>query len=734
MEPTEAMRTFAMGEIKTVRTKWPTTVDEFYDGGKWIEYAIFLGVIGIIPIVIGLALYIYISIFFCCRQCGLCGGKKVQRPDGFDNYKKRELIWPSASLLLFFSLFVVLAIVGVLFSCLATYNIRALITQTGTTIKTVTETLDNIGNIGGVVSTELSNVVSDLAIFDKVAEVTSPLNQISILVNRSISTLTTFKQSSVPAMVTKVNTVQSDLQTLSQNSKLAPNVPSSSDIPDIQNQLTPSLDSGISSLTSAKQSVDSGIDSIANSLSDIKQTINDTFENNVGPMINSSLDGIQTPIQGIKAMIQPYLNNKTIADGVFYATLGENIRISLGIIFYSWGAIFYLLAFVGLLFKVPCCIQCSTCIAYFSAWFFLIFAAFQVPIYMLINQSCTAGPTLLKTVGDDLMTGINLGPIKLLNASYVVDNIASCRTNESFVSALLGDNVFESLGLNVSNYMDFDLSNLDISSATSAKTSILSANIGGIQADFSPELISARDKLDTATVQFNTFDGFGGFNSTVFNASIDALNAFAGVNTYTYDNYQTFSVSSYPAGQQAQAQSLYDAVDQQHQTYLNALSNITFYSNTLQHMRQNLNGLVADSATGGNVILSLNTTTGQIMDEIDTLTSNVEQLITDFPSLAVDSVTSSLSNVVNGVASKVVGCNFASVYITALDTNVCSGNSLGVQILITGICCFFSGVLMLLGIFVTVILHKRVKFQSMEKRVHPTMDPWRRERSTSNVH
>ncbi|KAG2393690.1 hypothetical protein C9374_007221 [Naegleria lovaniensis] len=712
--------TFTLGEVKTVRTTWPSTTQDIMDGAKWIEYGIYVAILAIIPLILGLIGYMAGIIFYLFRCCGVCGGSK---PD--TTYQRKHLVIPTTILLLLFCGFIALAAVGIGFSAQGSANIRKTFTETLSFVNEANTTVMKVTTIGDTITAKLSALPDKLdPLLNKATEVVSPLGTISSIITSTTNQLQTFNSTNIVTMNARIAAINSNLNTLRANFS---GVPTTTDIPDINSLVVPAVNSGVSALKSANSTIATAQADVVKNIANIKQQINATLSTQLTPAIGPALDGIKVQVNQLQSQIAPYLNQQVLQDASTYSSLAENIRIALSVIFFGWACIIYVFAFLGVIFRKACCVQTTTVLAFISAWVFFLFAIVQIPAYILITDTCTQGPKTLSLVGDQLIGQFNM-TIKFQNVSSIMNSIATCGKNDSLLTAVLGKNYLTSLGIDaqlssMTSTFQSQISSFDISSLTAtAKNSVQNANISTIKTDYSTDIMSAKTKLTNATSSLGSLDGFSGFNQTLYNVAIDNLNAFTFPRTgklYSYYNYTLFDPSTLPNPENTQGQNLKDAVAYQNDTYTAAYNDVVKFNNSVNAVSAGMNGLLSDFSAASSVMSSLSTLTSSIITQIDLLASNIQTFIANFPSDAMSFILTVATELVDSLASDVAQCSFMSSFVQTLGTNVCQG--INMQLLISGVVCLAIGLLLNVGCLATLVLAKRVKYQSSH-RVHPRVD------------
>nr|AFP49902.1 prominin-1 [Naegleria gruberi] len=716
---------FTMGQVKTVRTALPTSSEEVLDGAKYIEYAIFLAIFLVIPILFGVIGYIAIMIFCCCRCCGFCGSNV---PTSSEAYKRKHLIAPAIVLAVLYCCFILLGIIGVIFSAQGSTHVRVMIDETLTFTSSVTGSLKNVGNLPAIITTQLNGLPDAIdPLLNKALNATAPLDTISTLVGNTITQLGTFNSSTIENINKEVVNIRSGIDTLRASPKLS-GVPASSEIPDIKSTVSPSITSGLQAITSAKSSIDSGKDTIKTKISSVKSLINDTISSQFGPSLSSALGSIQQPIASIQSSVDTYLNNQTVNDAKTYSKLAENIRVSLSIVLFCWCGIIYIFVFIGIIFRKTWCVHITTTLAFITAWIFILLAGIQVPAFMLINEVCTNGPKTVGSIGDQALSSMltGTGGIKFQNVSVMLTTMSTCKDGQSLIDVVFGTDAFSALGINsmlvsVTDSFSTQASVFNISSVTeSAKNSMTTSSIGSINVDYTSTLTDARAKLANGTSSLNNLSGFSGFNATDFDAALNALNAFTTAKisaTYTYDNFETFDPSGLASNSdKVEGETLKNATRLQHNTQLAALAEIASYNQTLNIINANMDALIVDVASAKTLVSSFGTLTSNILSQIDLLTTNVQNFIATFPQETLNFVLNFAHALLKTIGAEVAGCTYMANYITATDGAVCKGISW--ELLITGITCFFIGILMHIGCVINVVIAKRIKYQA-GTRVHP---------------
>ncbi|KAF0983719.1 hypothetical protein FDP41_007634 [Naegleria fowleri] len=712
--------TFTLGQVKTVRTTWPSTTQDIMDGGKWIEYGIYVAIMAVIPLILGLFGYMAGIIFYLFRCCGVCGGRK---PD--ITYQRKHLVIPTTILVLLYCGFIALAAVGIGFSAQGSANIRTTFTATLSFVSDANSTVMKVTTIGDTITSKLSTLPDKLdPLLNQATQVVSPLGTISSIISSTTTQLQTFNSTNIITMNARVASINSNLNTLRANFS---GVPTTSDIPDIYSLVTPAVNSGVSALQSANATIATAQSDVVKNIANIKQQINSTLSTQLTPAIGPALDGIKVQVNQIQSQIAPYLNQQVLKDASTYSSLAENIRIALSVIFFGWCCMIYVFAFLGVIFRKACCVQTTTVLAFLSTWVFFLFAIIQIPAYILITDTCTQGPKTLSLVGDQLIGQLNM-TIKFQNVSSIMNSIATCGKNDSLLTAVLGKNYLTSLGIDsqlssMTSTFQSQISSFDISSlTTTAKNSVKNANISSIKTDYSADIMSAKTKLANATSSLGSLDGFSGFNQTLYNVAIDNLNAFTYSRTgklYSYYNYTLFDPSTLPNPDNTQGQNLKDAVAYQNNTYTTAYNDVVKFNNSVNAINAGMNGLLSDFSAASSVMASLSTLSSSIITQIDLLATNVQTFIANFPNDAMTFILSVATDLVNSLTSDIAQCTFMSSFIQTMGTNVCQGINL--QLLISGVVCLAIGLLMNVGCFTTLVLAKRVKYQS-NHRVHPRVD------------
>ncbi|KAF0983718.1 hypothetical protein FDP41_007633 [Naegleria fowleri] len=710
--------TFKLGEVKTVRTTWPSTMEDVLDGAIWIEYAIFIGIIAIIPIIIGVLGYFSLSLFCCFRCCGLCGGNKPK-----EIYTTKDLVIPTILVLLVYGGFLTLAGVGIGFSAQASSDVRTMITATLKFMTAANTTIMGIANIGDAITSKFSQVPDKLTpLLDQAIQQTAPLDTISSMIAQTHQQFSQFNSITVPDISLRISNINSNLTVLQSQFN---GLPTLSEVPDI----SPAVQTCLSNLATANTTVANAKSTVISSIQSVKSIINSTLVDNLTPIVGPTFAGVKTQITSIQSQISPYLNDIIIGQATQYTSIAENVRIALSVVFFAWCCFIYVFVFLGLIFRKSCCIQTTSWLAFITAWVFYLFAVIQIPLYLIITDACVKGPTTLGMLGDGLLGQLNAGSgFKLQNVSLMIKGIASCSTNDSLVSVLLGNDYLKGLGIDstlsgVTGSFANSISSMNISSYTSSVDSVIaSANTGSIKTDHTSDLASVRSKLLGATTSLSSLDGFQGFNYSTYNQALTDFNTFTQQQTgrtYTYENFETFDPSTLSSPYNTQGQNLKNALTTQKNKYASALADVTKFNNSVRAITNNLDGLQQDFSLASNgIVQSLTTLAQNVATQIQTMTSNIQTYINNFPNTSLTFIMNLASQLINDFAVEFVPCGFLGSFISTVDRSVCKG--LNFQLVVTGAVCFAIGVLMHIGGFITIVLTKRIRYQG-SKRINPTV-------------
>nr|CAG4710509.1 unnamed protein product [Naegleria fowleri] len=721
--------------VNSPRTSMPSNQDAT-DPGKWIEYGIYLIIIFVVILVLGLIGYVIVIGFFCCRLCGCCGGCKPKKKGATHPYKKKDLLVPSILAIIGYISLLIVCILGLIFSGLFSQNIRVMVKETRSLIGNVNGTVSGVGTIGNAASDKIPVLVNGFTpLVDGAFKLLSPVDNMAQTVQNSINTLYQVNNTDAPVIYQHIDNVRADLKTLKNRTELQ-NVPDpNTAIPDVRSTVTSGINTGISALQQGEKIIVDARASLNNTIYSTKNTINSTVYNTINTTLVSSLSSFTSQISNVMEMVNTYLPESRVDDVTYYVYAAENARISLVTIFFVWCGFLYLFTLLGIVFKVPILVEVTSCCTCGTAWLFFLVAAFQIPIYILVNDLCTTAPSTVKYLGDSygnsLIHGATGNFVTLPNVSVLIDRVATCTPGQSYLNAALGADFLGALGIDnmigsATGSIAGALDSFNVTSLVdSAKSYIVSANLTSIKTDYTSDVISAQNQLNTSFSQLQDIQNFNGFSYANYTKAIDDVNAAVSPYGlyYTYQNITLLDCNAPPINQDSQAQQKCNT------TKANALDQLTLYNTTLtevlklnataNHLRAGLQTLVNDFNSLSNTFAPIKSLPNTLVTQLDTLALNISNYVTDLKSRLNSTIKSALTDYINNVTATSLDCGYVGSYVSTTEKTVCYGMTN--ETLITGILSLIIGVIMIIMFVVLLILGKRLRYQTSKGLVDPPM-------------
>ncbi|KAL9657434.1 hypothetical protein ABK040_016703 [Willaertia magna] len=716
---------FTFSSVNTVRTTWPETQNDVFDGARWVEYGIYLAIIFAVILILGLISYC-VGCWFCClRCCGFCGGCTTKGQTDRYPYTPTDVKGPALIFLLLYIVILIFASLGIIFSVLFSSSLRTVVKESSDSISTLNTMLNKTNNLGQIVSNQVYGIINKLDPYiQEVNTFQQPLTNIQTSLQNGITTLDNFNSTTGQTINSHVNVIRSDLQIIRDNNDVQNAPDPNTIIPDINGQLANSINQGKTYLNQGIQQVTTIKTTLDNNVQTTKDQLNNTLKNNVVPNIETSLSGVTNFITTLQNdYLNPYFNQKSVDDGTYWAYVGENIRLALEITFFGFIFFLYLFTLIGICIKKAIPIECSYVCTFLFAWLFFIVAAFQIPLFIFVQNACHQGPTTAKTVANAALDGgnLNINGIQV-NVTNAIDNIFSCRGNGSLIQAILGEDYLKQFNIDtmisdITNQVNNQLQNFNISNtAGQVNNYVTQSNIQNVRTDYTSDVNNALESLHNTTKQFNDYSNFNGFNYTTYNGALNNLNNFASNYGYyyTYENVTLFDPNKSPYNQSTStrdaATDLKTKVDQQIDLYNSTVQEVLSLNNTANRIESNLNNLKGDFVIANNDLAGVKSLPNSITNDVNSLVHSVNNFITNTVNSLQPTITGIVYDMVNAIGTEIAGCAFIGRYGSTLGDQVC--NKMSYQTILTALVSLFIGITMMAMFMVLLVVGKKVRYQN----------------------
>jgi len=649
------------------------------------------------------------------------------------------MLLPSFAALGIYIAILVASILGIIFSGLFSQNVRTMVEQARSTVISANNSLNSISNIPNKALDNIGIITSAVDPLIQTAEsLYTPITNITSTLSGTVDTLILVNSTTAPVIYGHIDSVRAGLRTLANNTGLT-NVPNADTvIPDVQTNVINGINIGVSNLNSGVAQIVAANQTVANTISDVKRQVNDTVRSTIQTNVVSQVSSITNSVNGIMSQVSSVLPSTVVDDIFYYVYVVENVRISLVTVFFVWCGALYILAIVGILLKVPLFIEVTACCTCTTAWLFFLIAAVQIPLFMFANDACTTGPNTVLFIANDtgssFFNGQSIAGLNLtLDITTAVKGIAACSGNQSFLTAALGNDYLTQLGItglvtSATSQVTSQLGSFNISSMTSSARSFLNqANVTSIKTDYTSDVDTAYNTLDTAINELYNISNFNGFNLNNFTDTLTVMNNFTSQfgQYYTCDNYTLLDPNSNPYNQTTNtrdtAQGLKGAVGYQCQLYNTTMTKILSLNSTIYSVRAGLANLRTDFSTLTSQLAPVKNLPAIVLEQLDYLTNQVSSFINGISSSITDIIISKLTTYINAVVGDTLGCAFVGSLVSTANNTICNG--MVNETILTAIFSLIIAVLMIVMFFVLVIVAKRVRYQSTKGTVTETDIP-----------
>ncbi|KAL9647522.1 hypothetical protein ABK040_006881 [Willaertia magna] len=705
---------FKVTRVGGVRSTWPSN-EQLFETGAWIEYLIFIAIIGGGILILGLLFFLFDVVFWCCRRC--TGLNKFKDFDAYTfgkGYSNSKLGCYSVIVFILYSIIIASALASIVFSGLFTSNLSQ-------SLSGIDRTFTNVNNIMPELSTQMKkfhtklNILSKpfLKYLDDVSTIQKPMNNIQNILSDAGSVLLNEKDKS-SNFGDKINELKTYLNNL--NSKHPSNPINSSNIPDIQTTIQTKLEEALKAVDDAQGQITRGIETYKSNINTVRYNLNNLASTSLGTTVKQKSEEISQPILKFQEGLDNYLPTNIIFSVVNNTGTANITSTAVQITFFIFPLLLYFFVLVGVYKRKKWLIKIPACITLFLFSCYFLFAAVQISFFIVNGDTCNNVPTKLdyviskavnETMGrDPLLTFGTTMPIALRS-------LLTCNESSNSFKALFGSYkaISEKFGLDkkVSEYVKDQVQPFNMSSyANNIKKEALKFTSSSLGFSFNIALGYKKQEIEDLEQNIQTTTDKETSNIKTILNDLNSYSSNKGI-TYTLDNIKDFDPNKTPYNGDSTATDLKNRIDDVYPRYQQAKND---YDNTLplfQSIKQTLNDI-------NQLYTVLNTKLdNDIFPVPDSISSNAN-LIVDTFSNVIDSINKNAGNfVLNSIGEMldatvgVVKCGTVGILTSTINDTFC--NNTKIYGLVLGLTAFITGFIMAIMFIVLLILDKVLYFQ-----------------------